>query len=400
MACPGSPCSPPPASAGTWTFTAIPAANRFCDARLIGLAASDASQGTTLTAIDPITGCLTRPAGPKGVWQHDPDGCLPDFFGPLDNPAFCGLLPADPTKAHYLPVLESTCGGTDATLVKQTALSGNQGLPAMLRAECCEGATSWSVMAPELLINGRQSAAGSCVSPRVLAFTSYERVVCPGTTVTEYTWYAMDSWQQAGVAAVVEADIFDAEEEETANLTFAAWRTETCPGGGSVNQLVSMGPAQLDRILGLNRQAGAIDFTDTPELIYSQYKVNAIGTFPPHFPAAPPAGTGSFLTQAVSVDMTTKTGYSTNAKGVLLNFVLKAYTDEASSFDIVLAANGMEYARVALPGEFRGGTDTNQVMVPLLPDGTIDINCYMQVTSGDAVSGFGLALVYLQGFTY
>jgi hypothetical protein len=225
-------------------------------------------------------------------------------------------------------------------------------------------------------------------------------VVCPGTTVTEYTWYAMDSWQQAGVAAVVEADIFDAEEEETANLTFAAWRTETCPGGGSVNQLVSMGPSQLDRILGLNRQAGAIDFTDTPELIYSQYKVNAIGTFPVHYPAAPPAGTGSFLTQAVSVDMTTKTGYSANAKGVLLNFVLKAYTDEASSFDIVLAANGMEYARVALPGEFRGGTDTNQVMVPLLPDGTIDINCYMQVTSGDAVSGFALALVYLQGFTY
>ncbi len=105
-------------------------------------------------------------------------------------------------------------------------------------------------MSPEFLISGRQSAAGNCVSPRVLAFVPYDRGVCDGKTATEYRWYSMDQWQQATVPPVVEEDMLRSEEGQPANLSIAAWRTEGCPSGSTeVKQLVQIDLVQLKRIL-------------------------------------------------------------------------------------------------------------------------------------------------------
>ena len=271
MSCPGTPCTPAPTT-GSWTFTANPSANRFCGDRLIGLAGSDASAGTNLVAVDPITGCLSRPEGPKGVWQHNPDGCQPDFVGPLDNPEFVNLAGIDATKRHRLPLLESTCGESVAEIVSGDVISGNLGIPAMLRDECCAGGTQWAVMAPEFLINGRQSSAGVCVSPRLLGFVPYERTICPGRTVTEYRWFSMDKWQQAEVADVIDADILSPASGQTQNLWIGAWRTEVCSGGGTVNQLVKINGVQAKRLLA--------DVLPQPSMVH-QIPWHSIGTATP-----------------------------------------------------------------------------------------------------------------------
>ena len=171
-------------------------------------------------------------------------------------------------------------------------MSGNLGLPALLRDECCPGGTRWAVMAPEFLINGRQSAAGTCVSPRMLGFVPYERVVCEGRTVTEYRWFSLDQWQQAEVPDVVEGDIFEMEADQTPNVWFTAWRTETCAGGGAVKQLVKANPTQVKRMLGIGSGGSGFIFLETPTLIYSQHKSVTPGStaFDYFLPGLPVAG--------------------------------------------------------------------------------------------------------------
>lgn len=146
-----------------------------------------------------------------------------------------------------------------------------------------------------------------------------------------------------------------------------------------------------------------IDFLTAPVLLYSQHKGNPVDAPSNiiHYPAAPLATTGAFLTETTTVNLVDKPKYSPGAVAVQLNIIIKAYADTGSAFDIVVTVNGMEYSRAALPGEFRGGCNHNQVVVPINnPAKDIQIGCYFQVFSGDNIIDGGLVMVYLQAFVY
>jgi|GEM_PF-3805202 len=391
MSCSGTPCTPTPTT-GSWTFTANPSANRFCDTRLIGLAGSDASAGTSLVAVDPITGCLTRPAGPKGIWQHDPDGCQPDFAGPLSNPEFVGLATVDATKRHRLPLLESDCGGTVSKVVSGDILPGNLGLPAMLRDECCAGGTQWAVMAPEFLINGRQSAAGPCVSPRILGYVPYERTICPGRTVTEYRWFSLDKWQQAEVADVIQTDILKPKSGETQNLWVAAWRNESCSGGGVVKQLTKINGTQLDRLLD-----SAQSILDEPVLIYQQFALENGATTPyTYYPALPPASTTA-INQTLTFDLNTIAAYKPSIHtGVFIRVQLMA-TTFSQFFDTVFLVNNVEYARTTIVGTNGSDSDNSSSWIKIPSTGILNLAFYRQVAVAGQAAGI-IARAYVIGF--
>jgi hypothetical protein len=396
MSCPGSPCNPAP-STGSWTFTANPSANRFCDDRLVGLSYSDASAGTNLVSVDPLTGCLVRPAGPKGVWQHDPDGCQPDFAGPLNAPEFANVPGIDATKSHGLPLFESDCNGEVSKLIKQDVAAGNLGLPAMLRDECCTGGTRWAVMAPEFLINGRQSSAGTCVSPRMLGFVPYERVICEGRTVTEYRWFTLDKWQQAEVPDVVEADIFEAGEGEAQNIWLTAWRDEGCPSGSTkVKQLAKLGPVQAKAIFGIG--GASITMLDEPLSIYLQHRQTEGGGAGAivYYPSVSPAGTPPFVSESFSRDLTSIAGWDDDFTHVIFTVKIKA-TTVTQLYDGVLVIGGREYARVSLPGDNAGGNDGGQYILKIPSNKIISGNFYNQVVTAGTLGGL-LAQVLIDGF--
>ena len=394
MACPGSPCSPAPSSAGTWTFTANPSANRFCDDRLIGLAASDASAGTTLVAVDPITGCITRPAGPKGVWQHDPDGCLPDFFGPLSNPDFCGILAANPSLSQRIPMLQgpADCGNETVSLVSQAAENSQTGLLALIQRGACAGSVKWATAAPEVLLNGRENAAGTCVSPRVIGYVSRVRTIAPGITVTEQELYSIDQWQQATVSPVLETDLLEAESPAVPNLQLAAWRTETCPNGGTVKQLVGMDAVQLKRIISPGRTI----FLEPPELVYSQIRSTAPYGAIAHFPALGPASPPPIISNGVIVNLTTLPGYTADATAVRLSCSITANT-VTQLFDVVLVINGREYCRVPLPGDNAGGSSSNQIEIPIPANKLLPVDFYYQLVTAGTLTGM-VAQVWVDAF--
>lgn len=393
MACPGNPCTPAPTT-GSWTFTANPSANRFCDDRLIGLAGSDASVGTNLVSADPITGCLTRPEGPRGVWQHDPDGCQPDFAGPLNNPEFANLAGVDATKRHRLPLLQSACGETVSEIVSGDVLPGNLGLPAMLRDECCAGGTQWAVMAPEFLINGRQSNAGPCVSPRILGYVPYERTICPGRTVTEYRWFSLDKWQQAEVPDVIQADIFKPESGETQNIWFAAWRDETCAGGGTVKQLTKIGGAQLDRILDV-----AQTMLDEPVLIYQQFALENGATVAAgitYYPALPPATT-TILNQTSTFNLNSIPAYKPGIHTGVFVRVQLVVTTFTQLFDTVFLVNGSEYARTTIVGNNGSDSDSSSSWIKIPSNGILNLAFYKQIAVAGNAAGV-IARAYVVGF--
>ncbi|NBU83474.1 MAG: hypothetical protein EBS21_02510 [Sphingomonadaceae bacterium] len=383
MACPGNPCTPAPTT-GSWTFTANPSANRFCDDRLIGLAGSDASVGTNLVAVDPITGCLTRPEGPKGVWQHDPDGCQPDFAGPLNNPEFANLAGVDATKRHRLPLLESACGETVSEIVSGDVFPGNLGLPAMLRDECCAGGTQWAVMAPEFLINGRQSNAGPCVSPRILGYVPYERTICEGRTVTEYRWFSMDKWQQAEVPDVIDADVLEPESGQTQNIWLAGWRHETCAGGGSVKQAVKMGWSKLVTLITKIIDANPAFQTVARVMMHSNYSPDS----------------GSFSPSSVNYNLTGVTGYNAKYTAALVYIQIGAYT-YSKSYELFVMVNGVEYSRIKLSnnGGDGAGSDTSscQIIVPIPNTKILQLQCSQNIVTA-GTQGSTAIEISLDGF--
>lgn len=395
MSCPDSSCNPAP-SLGSWTFTANPSANQFCDDRLIGLAQSDASGGTTLTAVDPITGCLTRPSTIKGIWQHDPDGCLPDYVGPLDALDFINIPAFDAEKTHGLPVWQKSCGGTVSQLVNQVPVPGNLGQPAMFRNECCTDATRWAVMAPEFLVNGRQTSEGTCVSPRVLAFIPYERTVCDGKVVTEYRWYSMDKWQQSDALPALETDIYKAGTGQTQNLWLAGWRDEGCPSGSTkVKQLVKIDRPQLERILEL---ANGGVLTD-PVQIYLQYAlVNGAVTQPgiTYYPALPSAG-ASIVSNSVDYNLNSiplfKPGIHT---GVIVRIQMLA-SGFTQKFDTVMVINGTEYCRTTVVAD--NGSDANytEATIRVPADGILHLNYWYQISIAGNAAGV-IARAHVIGF--
>lgn len=251
MACPGIPCNSP-VLPPSWTFTANPSANRFCDPRLEGLSAVDASatEGGALLFLDPVTGCLNRPEAPKGIWQHDPQGCAPDFVGPLSAPEVTDVPFANPAKFHSIPVFESDCDDPVKKLVRFSPQSSPMGMPSMLNAENCNQSHYWSIMDPELLLDGREDQDGKCVSPSVLGSVMVERAIGPGITESVPYWYQFSQWQQAAVPQIIETDILD-PDDGTPNIQVAGWRQETCPGGGAVQQLTGFTMAQIRRALGI-----------------------------------------------------------------------------------------------------------------------------------------------------
>jgi hypothetical protein len=399
MACPsGTPCSPAPAEPGSWTFTANPNASRFCDARLEGLSHSNASAGTNLVAVDPLTGCLTRPDAPKGTWQHDPNGCQPDFVGPLDDPSFTNVAAHNTAKTHFIPGWELSCDSQSIKrMVAMAAPAGNEGLPAMLREECCAGGVRWATMAPEYLINGRETAAGTCASPRVLGYVPYTRTVCDGKSVTEYRWYSLSRWQQDDAAAVVEADIFDPADGETQNLWFTFWRTETCTGGGSVKQLVKADVTQVKRVLGIGANGNYLNLDPQP-VIYSQHKSVTPGSasWNYYLPDLPVSGSLPITDSTVTVNLEDITGWAEDWTHVVLDVYLKG-TTITQLFDMCIVISGKEYARVSLPGDDAGGNSNCQITLPIPSNHQINVQLDYQVTTPGDV-GSVLAMVYLVAF--
>ena len=246
MGCPGLPCTPVQ-PVGSWTFNGDPTAPRFCDTRLVGLAPMDASQGFSLPILNPVTGCLGQPSAPRGVYQHDESKCFGDFIGPLENPDMILKL-ADPGKSHSLIVLEQDCGNPSGpgNPVRLIPKDSQYGMPSLLRPDGCNDTGGMARLSPVLLINSRQGNTGACVSPRMLGYLPVTREV-DGRTVTEHVWFALTKWQQATVDAVVNSDILLPNEGQTANITITGWRTETCPNGGSVRQLVEFPADQIQR---------------------------------------------------------------------------------------------------------------------------------------------------------
>jgi hypothetical protein len=146
---------------------------------------------------------------------------------------------------------------------------------------------------------------------------------------------------------------------------------------------------------------GAIDFLDSPVLLYSQYKVNAAFSGSPtvHFPPAPAYTTGPTLTETVDIDLANKVKYSVDAKGALLNIVLKGGSDPSTTCDVVIVVDGVEYARIVCPPNGYAST-INQVSVKIPTTKKLSVSLQMQLVSGDPVMAGILGMVYLQGFTY
>lgn len=295
-------------------------------------------------------------------------------------------------------MLEADCEGAVSKLIKQVVLPGNLGMPAMLRDECCPGGTRWSAMAPEFLINGRQSSAGTCVSPRMLGFVPYERVVCEGRTVTEYRWFSLDKWQQAEVPDVIEADVLEIKPGQTQNVWLGAWRTETCPSGGSVKQLVKMNYQQARRVLGL----GMNQTLPAPVLIYQQVSLLNGAVFQPgitYYPALPTPG-GSILSQPISYNLNTIPEYDPDVhRGVILLIHLMAGT-MTQSYDLVIEFGGIEYARatvIGLGGAWAADANYNHPTVRIPTGGILAGNLYYQLSAPGNAAGM-VARVFVVGF--
>lgn len=172
---------------------------------------------------------------------------------------------------------------------------------------------------------------------------------------------------------------------------FSASRFLTCMTDGKLVKAPYVSPVNLD-------------FLDTPVLLYSQAKgnpVDAPGGPVNSYPTNLTHVTGPFLNETVTIPLIGKPKYSSGAIAVLLNFRIKAYADINSSFDIVVVANGMEQGRVALPGQYRGGTDTNQAIVKINnPGRDVQLGCYIQVTAGDNVIDSAYVMIYLEAFLF
>lgn len=393
MACPGVPCSTPVPAPGAWVFQPNPSAPVFSDPAFLGIAPSDASCGTHLLVVDPLTGQVTRPTGPKGVWQHDDARCLPDFFGPLDDPQFVpGTV--DPKQSQSLAGFQSPCGdGPAGGLVRLTPTEGFTGAPMLLADGQCEGSVSPTKLSPGFLLNGRQTPAGACVSPKLLGYVP-RTVTLNGRTVTQLDWYGMDRIQQAVVRPVVDADTFEVEAPATPTLQLAVWREETCTAGGKVQELVGMNLEQTRRALGMTR---IID-VNPPVKIYSQLRSSIDYTNVTAYPAIGDTIPPPDVTETYLFDLTTVPEYTAEATHVILQtslFGASANTGGAS-LNPLIVINGRERSRIHLNGGSEG-SDSNQFMIPIPVDKKITVFYNRNLhAAGDVDAMF--VLVFLEGF--
>jgi len=117
------------------------------------------------------------------------------------------------------------------------------------------------------------------------------------------------------------------------------------------------------------------------------------------YPDPGPPIIGPVVNETVSIDLTNKNKYSEDAKGVLLNILLKGGTDSDSTGDIVITVDGVEYARILCDQVSYAGNN-NQVCVRIPSTKKISVSVIVQPNIGDAQWYSMLGAVYLQGFTY
>jgi len=393
MACPNSPCSSPPIPEN-FDFVGDPNAARFCDARLIGLAPSDASQGTTLTALDTVTGCLSQPQTIKGSWQHNPDNCGgPDYVGPLDAPEFSNIPAADATKSHWPAYFETTtgCAVDPLKLVKMLPAASNTGFIHGWQRESCPSSGKPVSINPQLLGAGKQNTGGNCVSPKMLGYIKDSVTLTGGEVIDNYTWYSLDQWQQAVVDPVVDADLIDAEDPEDIKLSLAFWREEGCTNGSNkVKKLIGANWTQVKRLLGI----GDPVIFEPWEEVYLQHKSVGPITGISYFPSVNTPGALPVVANPdFPVDLTLLPGYLPSHKTVRLHIHCKS-TTISQHFDAGIAINGKEYARNACAADSASNDNQNTVEIPIPDDGILHINNFYQIAFAGNV-GSHLAVVYV-----
>ncbi len=150
-----------------------------------------------------------------------------------------------------------------------------------------------------------------------------------------------------------------------------------------------------------NSGAGAIDYLDSPVLLYVQANQasTVIGPQGNYYPPWSAFNPGSPVSETVEIDLTSKEKYSEDAKGVLLHLDIAGNAGAGTTTaEWQFVINGIGYAHIACQPE-QNAWQENQICVkiPLTKKITISFNAaYIGGTSIDVFLG----RIYLQGFTY
>lgn len=141
---------------------------------------------------------------------------------------------------------------------------------------------------------------------------------------------------------------------------------------------------------------GAIDYLDAPVLLYEQHTLNVPYYGGQYWPPAAPGTPGPLVEDTVEIDLTNKTKYSEDAKGILLYTDMAAASGNNGPSDAQMVIEGFSYNRVVIP-KYSNDSEYNQICIRIPSTRKITIAIK---TAGPQNYDEFLTRVYLQGFIY
>jgi len=230
--------------------------------------------------------------------------------------------------------------------------------------------------------------------PDGLYTMSYQKVAsndaCSPATPT---WYRTRGFlpldqDQVGTTEVT----YDQLQDTTDAFNFGVWKL--------INgkwELLRLTNESFKTIIGDNSPSGITFLTNRQQVLFQHVSANpGIGNNVEYFPPVVAPSALPIVNITNVVDLTTIPSYFADATWVKLEFYLKG-TTAGMLFDGVLVCNGIEYARIALPGGTEGDCCIREADILIPSDKRLSISYFNQVYLAGTANSL-LAMVHIIAF--